>query len=490
MQEVGPEQHTFEFDDEQPGTVHHVDVQAKVPGLHQTCEPSDSVFITFTTPLEGIQITATSPIPLYFSAGGDPPKLIPHTVSTGIRGEASELAIGMTEGDVVAHYHVDGLEEVIVEDVHLGYQVIATWNLGLGTVHFDVTPTTNILLAPEVTRVEMLSGDEVKFTFRDIPSVPDLKIQCFQPLYRMRADGEWGAMCVAGIYLCDINPYDDTAILPCCSGKSFEHDQTYETELRFLAPYYESSPEVPITFSTPLEPSLSRPTYEIQHISTDYAWVQMTCCIKECGETCGTHIPAPSDEYDECSYEVETSEDGVNWREVGLDIEGLTPSTLYHVRVRTVDLPDNRCLASDWVTKTFTTLPIEPLVTLDIAASIEAGGIPEAIKTGRDETLTFILKNLGTNDVWVDIFLTFENHDLPRIYPHNLTGLIPLGLDSYTLPDSNIYIWNDAYVATNPILVGAGESGPYTITVFLPHDAIPTGEESVRYVIRTKVGVY
>jgi hypothetical protein len=84
-------------------------------------------------------ITASSPISLYFTAGGDAPKLIPHTVSAGILGEASQLLKGTEEADILAYYHVDFLEEKIYKTVSDGYHITAAWNLGNGTVHFNVT---------------------------------------------------------------------------------------------------------------------------------------------------------------------------------------------------------------------------------------------------------------------------------------------------------------------------------------------------------------
>lgn len=325
----------------------------------------------------GPRITATSPIPLYFCAGGDAPKLIPHTVSARILGEASQLLTGTTEADILEYYHVDFMEERVYTTVRGGYEITATWNLGKGTVHFELTPVAQ----------------------------------------------------------------------------------------------------------------LSPPTYDIELTPPDYAWIQMTCCIRECGEICGTHIPSPSDEYDECHYEIQISEDRINWKDTGADIEELTPNTTYAVRVRTVDMPGHRCASSDWVIKSFTILSEGPQVIVDIPASIAAGGIPEAVSTGRDEEITFIVKNLGTEAVVADVFLTFENHDIPRVYPHDLTGLEPLGY-GYGLPGSDILILEDAYVAKEFIAIGAGASSSYMITVQLPHDAIPSGEASATYTIKTKVGVY
>lgn len=88
---------------------------------------------------ETVDITASSPIPLYFTAGGDAPKLVPHTVSAGILGEAAQLLKGTEEADILAYYHVDFLEEKMYKTVSDGYHITATWNLGNGTVHFDVT---------------------------------------------------------------------------------------------------------------------------------------------------------------------------------------------------------------------------------------------------------------------------------------------------------------------------------------------------------------
>lgn len=239
---------------------------------------------------------------------------------------------------------------------------------------------------------------------------------------------------------------------------------------------------------TPM-PRLSPPTYEFEDIRTNFAYVHMTCCIRECGEICGTHIPSPSDEYDECEYQIEVSEDGISWRDTGQDIEELTPGTRYTVRARTVDEPAHRCDASEWVVKTFTTLPLESSITVDLAASIAAGGIPEEIWIGQDAAFTFIVKNLGAKDEVVDVFLTFENHDLPRIYPHDLTGLAPSGA-AYILPGSDIYIIDDSYAASYPITIKAGESKGYTLTVQLPHDAIPIGVDSIEYGIFLKVATY
>lgn len=101
---------------------------------------------------------------------------------------------------------------------------------------------------------------------------------------------------------------------------------------------------------------LSAPTYEFEAIRDNFAYVHMTCCIRECGEICGVHIPSPSDEYDECSYEIQIASDIEGWKNVGPDIEELVPDTKYYVRVRTVDMPGRRCESSDWVSKVFRTL--------------------------------------------------------------------------------------------------------------------------------------
>jgi hypothetical protein len=106
-----------------------VDVQKVLVGIVTMKAESPSI----------VNVTALSPISLYFTAGGDAPKLVPHTVSAGILGEASQLLKGTEEADILAYYHVDFLEEKIYKTVSDGYYITATWNLGNGTVHFNVT---------------------------------------------------------------------------------------------------------------------------------------------------------------------------------------------------------------------------------------------------------------------------------------------------------------------------------------------------------------
>jgi hypothetical protein len=114
-------------------------VEGGTPGEGVINETYQSEVVTSAT----VDITASSPIPLYFAAGGDAPKRIPHRVSAGILGEASQLLMGTEEADILAYYHVDFLEEKVYETVSNGYNITAMWNLGNETVHFDVTIPSN-----------------------------------------------------------------------------------------------------------------------------------------------------------------------------------------------------------------------------------------------------------------------------------------------------------------------------------------------------------
>ena len=114
------------------------------------CIPFSQSLSPEITSSELVTITATSPIPLYFAAGGDAHLPIPCTRSKNILGETSTLSTGMTEDDILVFYHVDFTEEIVYKTTSKGYAVVATWNLGKGTIHFDVRalrlPDVNITI--------------------------------------------------------------------------------------------------------------------------------------------------------------------------------------------------------------------------------------------------------------------------------------------------------------------------------------------------------
>lgn len=88
-------------------------------------------------PRDMVNVTCTSPIPLFFSAGGDAPKLIPHSLENPI-GEGSEVLKGETEADILVNYHVDTPELQMHVDISNGLRIISFWNLGVGWIHFWV----------------------------------------------------------------------------------------------------------------------------------------------------------------------------------------------------------------------------------------------------------------------------------------------------------------------------------------------------------------
>jgi hypothetical protein len=110
------------------------------------------------------------------------------------------------------------------------------------------------------------------------------------------------------------------------------------------------------------------------------------------------------------------------------------------------------------------------------------------METRTDTTFTFIVDNNSTADLCVDVFLSFKGVDSPQDYPHDLLRLQPSGY-VYILPGSDITVLNDGYLAKEVLILNAGETGSYTLKVWLPNEAVPLGQDSASYVINTRVGI-
>jgi hypothetical protein len=134
--------------------------------------------------------------------------------------------------------------------------------------------------------------------------------------------------------------------------------------------------------------------------------------------------------------------------------------------------------------------PVSPLsISVNMGATIAAGGIPDEMETRTDTTFTFIVDNNSTTDLNVDVFLSFKGVDTPLEYSHDLVGLQP-SEGVYILPGTDITVLNDGYIAKEMLILKAGESGSYALNVWLPNEAVPSGQDSASYTIHTRVGIH
>ena len=134
--------------------------------------------------------------------------------------------------------------------------------------------------------------------------------------------------------------------------------------------------------------------------------------------------------------------------------------------------------------------PVSPLkVTVDMAETIATGGIPQEMETRTDTPFSFIVSNESTIDLNVDVYLSFKGISTTLEFPRDIIGLEP-SAEGYILPGSDILVWDEGFIARNKIVVKAGESSTYTLTVMLPDEAVPIGNVYADYTIHTRVGVY
>jgi hypothetical protein len=362
-----------------PNTVYQVRVRT-VDLPHHRCASGNWVTKTFTTLLAGaIQITATSPIPLYFTAGGDAPKLIPHTVSARILGETSMLLKGTTDADILEYYHVDFLEEKVYKSVRGGYDITATWDLGQGTVHFELKPVAQT--------VNITAASSIPLYYSDDSKGPQL--------------------------------------IPCSSSVVWDQNN-------------------------------------------------QICDARYTEEGCwdGTHVISSI----------------TFTRGTGIETKDLSEGSMWDNRYTGAVTANhyNNSLHIDLISYP----PIEPQLTVDIPASIAAGGIPSTILTLNDAPFTFIVRNDTNRQAAIAVFLSFKGVGSGVEYPRDISGMETKPDGGQGPPGSEAYVWDNGYVSPTLLYVDPNSSGSYTLKVWLPEEAVPTGQEFANYTIHTVLKKY